>query len=207
MKTASLCRFALVLLLAVSTAHSAHAEGAAATRIDALHESLLGVMKNATSLGYEGRSSQLAPVIPQYFDVPFMAAMALGRSSWRKATDEEKRRYVESFQGFMVASYAGRFDGYSGQKFETVGQEPVGDERVLIRTHLVDPGNEKIELNYVMRQVDADWKIIDVHLDGTVSQLAQYYSEFSSIVRREGFDALIETLDEKVEKLKDGDEA
>jgi phospholipid transport system substrate-binding protein len=59
-----------------------------------------------------------------------------------------------------------------------------------------------------MRQVGDRWKIIDVYLDGTVSELALRRSEFSSIVKREDFDALIAAIDEKTAKLaSDTDES
>jgi len=51
----------------------------AANSIAALHAALLDVMQNAESLGYEGRSEKLTPVIPRYFDVEFMARKAVGR--------------------------------------------------------------------------------------------------------------------------------
>ena len=47
--------------------------------IDSLHAHLLDVMKNAEALGYDGRSAKLAPVIPEHFDVSFMAEKSVGR--------------------------------------------------------------------------------------------------------------------------------
>jgi phospholipid transport system substrate-binding protein len=101
----------------------------------------------------------------------------------------------------MVANYAGRFDGFSGQSFKTVGEEPARSETILVKTQLIDPGQENIELNYRMRKVGDDWKIIDVYMDGTVSELALRRSEFAAVVKRDGFDGLIAALDKKIEKL------
>ena len=171
--------------------------------VETLHAALLEVMRNAETLGYEGRSAQLAPVIPRHFDVEFMARKAVGRH-WERASDEEKQRYLASFNRFMVANYAGRFDGYSGQSFETLGEESARSETLLVRTQLVDPTDENIELSYRLRQVPEGWKIIDVYMDGTVSELALRRSEFSSVAKREGFDALIKTLNAKIAKLATG---
>ena len=168
--------------------------------VEALHAALLKVMRDAEALGYEGRSDQLAPVIPRHFDIEFMARKAVGRH-WERASNEEKQRYLASFNRFMVANYAGRFDGYSGQSFETLGEESARSETLLVRTQLVDPTDENIELSYRLRQVPEGWKIIDVYMDGTVSELALRRSEFSSVAKREGFDALIETLNAKIAKL------
>jgi phospholipid transport system substrate-binding protein len=213
-------RLALVLLTA-PVAQSASADPAApasqagdsaapaATQtIDALHASLLDVMKNAVALGYPGREQKLRTEIPKYFDVKEMARKSLGEAQWKLASEEAKRRYLETFERFMVANYAGRFDGFSGQSFQTLGEVP--DPRpgaVIVKTRLIDPTDKNIDLNYRLRRVGADWKVVDVFLDGTVSELAVRRSEFVSIVKRENLDALIVALDAKIAKLAAGGES
>ena len=81
-------------------------------------------MKNAVALGYAGREQKLRTVIPKYFDVKKMARKSLGEAQWKLASEEAKRRYLETFERFMVANYAGRFDGFSGQSFQTLGEVP-----------------------------------------------------------------------------------
>lgn len=176
--------------------------------IDALHAALLDVMKNAVALGYAGREQKLRSVVPNHFDVKEMARKSLGEAQWKLASEEEKRRYLETFERFMVANYAGRFDGFSGQSFQTLGEVP--DPRpgaVIVKTRLIDPTDKNIDLNYRMRQVGGTWKVIDVYLDGTVSELAVRRSEFVSIVKRENLDALIVALDAKIAKLAAGGES
>jgi phospholipid transport system substrate-binding protein len=177
--------------------------GGAMQAIDGLHAALIDVMKNAQALGYEGRAAKLTPVIPRHFDVPFMAEKSVG-TYWKRATEAERQRYLEAFLRFMVANYAGQFDGYTGQSFETLGVDPARMDTKIVRTKLIDPGDEDVELNYRMHHVDGSWKIIDVYLDGTVSELALRRSEFSGIVKRESFDALITALDQKIAKLAAG---
>ncbi|HVN39632.1 MAG TPA: ABC transporter substrate-binding protein [Myxococcota bacterium] len=174
--------------------------------IDGLHAALLDVMKNAKSLGYEGRAAKLTPVIPRYFDVSFMAEKSVG-VYWEKASEAERKRYLDAFLRFMVANYAGQFDSWTGQSFQTLGEDPARMDTKIVRSKLIDPGDEDVELNYRMHQIDGTWKIIDVYLDGTVSELALRRSEFSGIVKRENFDALIAALDEKIAKLAAGNAA
>jgi len=174
--------------------------------IDSLHHALLDVMKHATELGYEGRAEKFTPLIPEYFDVSFMARKSVGRH-WKKASEEDQRRFLTTFTRFMVANYAGQFDGYSGQTFETLGAEPARMETVVVKSVLVDPKGDNVELNYRMRELNGAWKIVDIYLDGTVSELALRRSEFSSIVKRESFDGLIAAIDAKIVKLASGSDA
>lgn len=192
--------------LFLSLAAQAEPTKSAPEVIDALHDALLDVMKNAVELGYEGRAKRLAPVIPEYFDVPFMARKSVGRH-WKEVSEQDQRRFLEAFTRFMVANYAGQFDGFSGQHFETFGAQPARMETVVVKTRLINLQDDDVELNYRMRQVDGKWKIVDVYLDGTVSELALRRSEFSSIVKRESFDALIDAIDAKTAKLASGSDA
>jgi phospholipid transport system substrate-binding protein len=52
-----------------------------------------------------------------------------------------------------------------------------------------------------MRQNGGVWRIADVYLDGTISELATRRSEFAAILRSRGIDGLIEKLNTKANSL------
>jgi phospholipid transport system substrate-binding protein len=165
--------------------------------VERLHAALLGVMKEADDLGYEGRYERLAPVLKTTYDTSFMAEKSVGRY-WKQATPAEQKVLLDTFSRFMIANYAGRFDGYSGQSFQTVGQEPSAQGTVLVRTRLIEPQGEGVRLDYRLRSENGAWKIIDVYLNGTVSELALRRSEYASLIKREGWQAVIAALDQRI---------
>jgi phospholipid transport system substrate-binding protein len=177
------------------------ADAAAVQVVERLHETLLGVMKEATALGYDGRYERLAPVIRELFDLPFMAEKSVGRH-WKTATEQNQRDLVETFSRFTVANFAGRFDGFSGQSFRTLGVEPSTHGTVLVRTRLDEPSDEGVALDYRLRPVDGGWRIVDIYLNGTVSELALRRSEYSALIQREGFQALLAKLGERIQGLR-----
>jgi phospholipid transport system substrate-binding protein len=164
---------------------------------------LIEVMKSADALGYEGRFEKLAPVLGDVFDTSFMAEKSVGRY-WKSAANAERAALLQTFTRFMIANYAGRFDGYSGQHFETLGQEEAIRGTTIVHTRLVEPDGDIVQLNYRLRPVEQGWRIIDVYLNGTVSELALRRSEYSSLIEREGFQALLAALDEKIAELAAG---
>jgi phospholipid transport system substrate-binding protein len=172
----------------------------AAARVETLHAALLGVLKDSATLPYAARFARLAPVVQQTFDLAFMAEKCIGRS-WRTLDAEDRTRWIATFTRFTTANYAGRFTGFAGQSFETLGEEPGASDTTLVRTELVNPAEENVELTYRLRKVGDDWRIIDVYLDGTVSELALRRTEYSSVLKRDGFDTLVELVDEKIAKL------
>jgi phospholipid transport system substrate-binding protein len=188
------------LALAEETAE-APAEPPAKT-VDVLHLTLLGVMKDADALGYKGRYERLSEVLPGLFDIEFMAQKSVGRH-WRGASEEDRKYLLDTFGEFTIANYAGNFDGYSGQTFETLGEEASTHGTMLVRSRLVEPDGEVIQLNYRLRPVGDKWKIIDVYLNGTVSELALRRSEYSSLIQREGFASLLVALNQKIASLSE----
>jgi phospholipid transport system substrate-binding protein len=168
--------------------------------VERLHAVLIEVMKEAEPLGYQGRYDRLSPVLQELFDLPFMAEKSVGRH-WKTISQEDKATLVQTFTRYSIANYAGRFHGYSGQRFETLGEEPSARGTRLVRTRLVDPNDEDVKLDYRLRAADGDWKIVDVYLNGTVSELALRRSEYSSLIKREGLEALLAALDEHIDSL------
>jgi phospholipid transport system substrate-binding protein len=174
-----------------------------ATVAHELNASLLDVMKNAKALGYAGRQEKLGPVVDRAFDVPFMAEKVIGRH-WQTLDDAGRTRWVALFREFLIANYAGRFEGYSGQTFEDLGDEPSAFDTVLVRTRLLNPPEENVDLNYRMHEVAAGWRVIDVMLKGTVSELALRRSDYTAVIDRDGFAALETYLREKITALAAG---
>lgn len=175
----------------------------ASSVVDSLHDELLEVMKEAKTLGYKGRFDRLKPVLQKLFDIPFMAQKSVGRH-WKKVDEEDRERLLQTFGRFTVANYAGRFDDYSNQHFETIKEEKSTHGTILVHSRLVTPGGDTVQLNYRLRPVEGGWRIIDVYLNGTVSELALRRSEYSSLIQREGFEALLTALDERIADLAAG---
>jgi phospholipid transport system substrate-binding protein len=163
------------------------------------YDVLLSTMKNGRTLGQSGRYAALAPVVSGVFDVPFMARLAVG-PSWATLTSAQQQQLIAAFGRYVSATYAYRFDSYSGQRLEVTGDQPYGGE-VIVKTEIVESGSEPVTINYLMRQNGNSWQISDVYLDGTISQLATQRSEFQSILQRKGVDGLIATLKRKVDLL------
>jgi phospholipid transport system substrate-binding protein len=53
-----------------------------------------------------------------------------------------------------------------------------------------------------LRASDDAWRLIDVYLSGTVSELATRRSEFSAVLRRGGPEALVDALQQKTAELR-----
>jgi phospholipid transport system substrate-binding protein len=201
-------RLALLLALAALAGGAARAAdpeiaaapppvAAAREGIEELHATLLGVMKEADALGFQGRLERIRPVLLHLYDFAFMAEKSVGLG-WRDLDESGRARLVDAFSRLAIATYAARFDGYDGARFETLGVQPASHDTVLVKTRIVRGSGETVALDYRMRAVEGSWRIIDVFMNGTVSELALRRAEYSGVLKRQGFDALLEAIEQKI---------
>jgi len=201
---------AAILLVASFAAAPAFAKSNTAPAGDAaptaiiknFYATLADTMKQGNDLGFGGRYKKLEPAIKTSFNLPLMTRFAVG-PVWMKASADEQKQLVSAFSDFSVATYASRFAKFGGEKFEVIDQKPATGGGVIVETKLT-PGDstDPVALNYLMRQDDkGTWRIVDVFLDGSISELATRRSEFTSIVNRDGIGALVNQLGEKSREL------
>lgn len=169
--------------------------------VETFHDGLLSIMKEAEALGFDGRIDRLAPLMAATFDLDFMASKTVGRH-WKKLSDADKERWAETFTRFTTANYAGRFTGFKGEQFVTLGVEEAARGTRVVLTKIIVPDGDDVQLNYRLIERDGAWRVIDVYLNGTVSELALRRSEYSSALKREGFAHLIDSVEDKIADLK-----
>jgi phospholipid transport system substrate-binding protein len=169
--------------------------------VEQLYAVLLECLKNADALGLEGRRAKIAPAVASGYDVHFMAEKILGRH-WSALSEADRARWTETFGSLTVATYAERMTGFTGQVFEVLKVEPSQRDTAVVYTQVVTPKEAPIAINYRMRQSGGGWRIIDVYLNGTVSELALRRSEYAAVLQRDGFEKLVASIDEKIKAGK-----
>ncbi len=195
--------FTLSVLLALGSPAGAADPASPSQAVARLNEALLDSMKNAEQLGYRGRYERLAPVLSETFNFPVMARVSVGRY-WSKLSDEQREQLIDAFSRMSIATFAARFNGYSGERMEILGEEAGLRQSILVRNQLVKSDGAVIPLHYLMRESDTGWRAVDVHLDAKFSEVATKRAEYTSVIDREGFDALIANLEQKIAELAAG---
>lgn len=189
----------LVVLLAVVLAFplAAKAEPSAQEVVRSLCGGLLEVMKQGQQLGFQGRVEKLKPVVTSAYDMPAATKATLG-VAYGKLSSDEAKQLTDAFARFSVSSYADQFDDWDGESFDVGDARPTNDGQVIVSSRIIPKSGQPTEIDYLMHQDGGQWKIIDVLLDGTISQTAVRRSEFVSIFRRQGYSGLIEVINQKI---------
>lgn len=185
------------LIFACVSVWSAAAAEPARSVVENLDNQLIATMKHGKKLGFAGRYKKLAPVIDQSFDLDRIAKLSLG-SQWSELSSEQQQQYETMFRQDTLATYASRFDSYSGQSFKIKGVKDAPGGRRQVNTVIVSGGDE-IPINYVLDQSGGDWKIVNVVAKG-VSNLALKRGQYTSAIRSKGADGFIKQFRAQLEK-------
>jgi phospholipid transport system substrate-binding protein len=140
-----------------------------------------------------------AKILP-FVDFQRMTSLAAGRH-WRDATPEQQKQLTSEFRSLLVYTYSGAISQIKDQKleFRPMRNDPA-DTEVEVRSQVLQPRGEPIQLNYRLEKLAGGWKIYDVNVLGAWL-VETYKSSFSAEIAKGGLDGLITVMAEKNKKL------
>ena len=188
----------IACLFATTAACAQDETGATAKQVvEKFQAELIAVMKNGKQLGYAGRYEKLYEPISNSHDLTKIARIVVGKE-WEKLSETQQQTLNDIFIRLSVASYAHNFKDYSGESFVFDSEEETARGGVVIHSHLVIPDDKPVKFDYMLKEKGNSWRIINIIANG-VSDLALKRSEYTTILQREGFDALISKINEKID--------
>jgi len=181
------------LILAQGVPARAQQSVPAAATIQTFYDALVASMKSGGTA--KSRYDKLKPAVEQAFDIAGMTALSVG-PTWSSISPSDQKALIDAFGRMTVANYARSFSSYSGEKF-TVDPAVVsrGADK-FVKSTLQPANGDAIPFNYRMHQVDGSWKLVDIYLNGIISQLAQKRSDFGATLQATGPQGLAKKINE-----------
>lgn len=138
-------------------------------------------------------------ILPHLDDVT-MAKLALGKN-WRKATNKQKRAFVNEFRNLLVRTYSKSLIEFKDQEIKYFPLTLAADEiKTSVRAEVIQPGGPSIPMSYRMRIKNNAWKVYDIKIDG-ISLVTSYRGTFTQEIRKSGIEGLLEYMREQNSKL------
>ena len=159
--------------------------------INELHEGLIKVSKKEMD-DYK----KFMPIINNTYDIQKMLNMILG-SAWKNSNMDEKKKISLAFAEYITKNYLKRFIKINDVKFKIEEKKSIKNKFVMIKTTLIPNNNDAVSINYLLSNKNGKWKIFDVLLAGSVSEIATKKSEFSSFLKDGKTNKLIDALNKK----------
>lgn len=195
----------LVLTIALATPTMARADISedAKAFIGQLSDEVLEKLTD-DNLPLDQQEERFRGIVKRYFAFQSIARWVLGGRSWKKASDAQRKEYLSLYGDLMVATYAHRFQGYSGEKLVVTKARVIDANQALVESQIARQGGAKpLVINWRVRGADGNYRIIDIMVEG-LSMAQTQRSEFKAFVRSNGgdIDALLANLDERLQKAR-----
>ncbi len=149
-------------------------------------------LKEDPDLVYELVHEYILP----HLDEVTIAKLALGKN-WREASREQKIDFINEFRSLLIRTYGKSLSEFSDQE---INYFPVkmkqGEDKVVVKSEVLQPGGPSIPVSYRMRFKDDAWKVYDLSIDG-VSLVTSYRGTFDQEVRKGGIEGLLKYLKDK----------
>ena len=187
----------LIFLLFTVSANVYADEITARQVVEEFQNELIAVMKQGKELGFKGRYEKLDTAVKKSHDLPKIARIIVGKQ-WEELSQEQQAKLEKAISQLSVSAYAHNFKDFSGEAFSFLSEEETGRGGVVVHTNLHIPSEKDVKFDYMMKKKDEGWQIINIIADG-VSDLALKRSEYTSVLSKDGFDALIAKITEKID--------
>jgi phospholipid transport system substrate-binding protein len=136
----------------------------------------------------------VANVLLPNFDTEYAARLVLGQT-WRTATPEQRKRFVDAFYHSLLHNYGNALVDFTADRFNILPYkaEPA-DTTATVRTEVKRSSGEKVPVNFSLRKVDGVWKAWDVVIEG-ISYVKSFKTDFGSEIQQKGLDEVINRLE------------
>jgi phospholipid transport system substrate-binding protein len=182
--------------LFVSIASAAYA-GPATDVVKAKQTALFDLISKQTS---PENDKKIAAVFDEMLDYAGLAEASLG-TEWAARTDAEKKEFTDLLKQLVRKAYEKNLKKTLNYTIEYVSEEKK-DGAYIVKSKAkskTDAREEPIEIAFKMVQKDSKWRIQDITTEG-VSLVSSYKSQFTKIIKKDGFASLITKMKDKIAK-------
>lgn len=187
----------LIILLTLRAYSLLWAQGSAGEVIISINERCINILQEPSLQALAKmpeRRQKLWEVLEPVLNLTETARRALGRH-WRDRTAEERKEFTQIFTNVLKNVYLAKSDSYRGEKIIYL-REYIEGNYSKVQTNLITNEGKKVTLDFSMLKSNNSWKIYDITIEG-VSIVANYRSQFNSILDKSSFAELIQKLKEK----------
>ena len=163
--------------------------------VRSLADEVLVVLKNK-SLSSAQKREQIEAIADRGVDFATLSRLVLARNVSRFSPDEQVQ-FQKEFRRHLSVTYGDSVDSYKNQEVEITGDREEARGDVTVRTKITRGGGaDDILVDYRLRQVNGEWKIIDFVVEG-VSLVANFRSQFQDLLANQTPAQLISLIHDK----------
>ncbi len=178
-----------------SLAHAQVSPSEAQAYLETRHEALRSVFAGRAT---PARAQRISTMVSELLDLEELSRLAL-RDHWDSRTPEQRAEFVSLLQRLVQGQYENNLERTLNYNVVYDGADVRG-EVVTVRTLASSRSNRRapaVSIDYKMRKEGNRWRVFDILTDG-VSLVRNYRTQFNRIIERDGWDALITRMRDRL---------
>ena len=187
--------FLVLILFYPVISHSDENIGKSKLFVEKLGKQVVEKVSN-TEITEQERYNNFKTLYLSYFDNYYISRFVLGRY-WKTIDKGIQKQFVDSFNNYIVATYAPKFKGWEGT-FKAV-ESLFENNYYNVKMDILNKDGPTLKMMWKMYlNKNKEFKILDVNIDG-VSMLVTQRPEFLSVIKNNpnGVKGLIAEMEKK----------
>jgi len=172
--------------------------GAPRAAVTGAIDGAIAILHN-TRIPVEQRRRELRALAERNLDLAKMAQGVLG-THWTEMTPAQQQEFVPLFEAFIEVAYLGEIQEYVKLKIDVGAEKLDGAERARVDASVLQPGEDPIEITFMLERTPRGWLMYDVVVDD-IGMVENYRAQFDRVIRTRGLSRLEAELRIKQAKL------
>jgi phospholipid transport system substrate-binding protein len=140
------------------------------------------------------RRQKLRELINPKFNFAEMSKRSLG-AKWNELNPEQQSEFTTVFSELLARTYLSKIETVKPGMVK-VESEQVEEPRAVVKTVVISQG-DTFPIDYKLTHQNNTWQVYDVVIEN-IGLVANYRNEFSGIIRKDGFNGLMDKLRKKI---------
>ena len=116
---------------------------------------------------------------------------------WKDLGEEKQQDFTALLSRLLREAAYPRAAEFLSSTQISYGENHVEGKEALVETLVADPGEGQVGINYRLHNIDGEWKVWDVQLDG-VSMAGNLRKQVQSVMARKSYQELVERMQKKL---------
>ena len=160
-----------------------------------LSDAVIAVLQEK-SLSADAKREKIRGIVQGYVDFATMSRLVLARN-WASLSDSQKSEFAEEFKQHLSVVYGKNVESYNNEKVQITGDRDESRGDWTVQTKILRPqGGADILVDYRLRNLNGDWKVIDLIIE-RVSLVSNFRAQFQDVIANGGIERLLQLLREK----------
>jgi phospholipid transport system substrate-binding protein len=136
----------------------------------------------------------VANVLLPNFDSEYAARLVLGQS-WRTATADQRKRFVDAFYHSLLHNYGNALLDFTADRFTILPYKgDPAETTATVRTEVTKSDGQKVPVNFSLHKAEAGWKAWDIVIEG-ISYVKSFRTDFGAEIQQKGLEEVITRLE------------